>query len=562
MTRFRAAALLALVFLVPTLFSAPATGPQRPRLVLLLVMDQFRQEYLVRHRASFVPGGFNLLLERGAVFSNCHYLYASTLTAPGHTVIATGSYPNASGIIGNEWFDRASGRYTTAERDPAEKLLGAEKASPGASPRWLIGSTLADELRLATGGQGRVISISGKARSAILPGGKGANAAYWFEEDTLYAISSSYYAKDLPGWVKQFNAQNWAEQSSGKPWGPADRPNAEPFTTFPKATDAAERRKLARAVTESPFATDAQFALARAAVENEKLGSGPATDLLALSVSAIDKVGHDFGADSPRTRDTILRADRAIAEFLRFLDSRIGLDHVWIGFSADHGIAPMPEVAQQVRLDAGRVPNQAVVRKIETTLSQVYRASQAGDSGASAGGASNSAAEKWVENYSVPHLYLNQAVIRKRQLDSAEVARRAADAVLELGSFAAVFTRAELAGCRPGPDLLGKVCLSYHQERGGDLYLVFKPFWMYELSDNPKGVAHGTPYSYDTHVPLILFGAPFRAGAYYAPASPADLAVTLAAALGINAPALATGRVLAEALIPQSALRTPHSHAP
>ncbi len=523
--------------------SIGAWAAERPKLVVLLVMDQFRQEYLTRHRASFVPGGFRLLVERGAVFANCHYPYASTLTAPGHAVISTGAYPDAHGIIGNEWFDRAGGRRTTADQDRDEKLLGAEPASPGASPHWLIGSALADELRMATGGRGRVISIAPKARSAILPGGKSANAAYWFDTKTVYALSSTYYMKELPAWVNHFNAQNWAERYAGKPWLPVDNPRGEAFLTFPAAGDAAAREKLSKLVTDSPFLTDVQFAMARLAVENEKLGADGITDLLSLSISATDLVGHDFGADSPRTRDTILRADRSIAEFLRFLDTRVGLANVWIAVSADHGIAPMPEVAHEARLDAGRIANKTVTARIESALSKAYAG--AGD-------------EKWVESYTVPHLYLNQALIRKKQLNPADVARRAGDALMEMGGFAAVFTRRELAGCAPGPELIGKVCRGYHHERGGDLYLVFKPFWMYELSDNPKGTAHGTPWSYDTHVPLIFFGAPFRPGMYYDLASPADLAVTMAAALGINAPALAAGRVQGEALNSNhSPLRTP-----
>lgn len=531
---------LLLLLLVAAGFSAPAAAPERPRLVLLLVMDQFRQEYLTRHRAAFVPGGFNLLLERGAVFANCHYPYATTLTAPSHAVIATGAYPNATGIIGNEWFDRASARYTTCDGDHTEKLLGTVPASPGASPRWLIGSTLADELRLATGGQARVLSISPKGRSAILLSGTSANAAYWFDTKTVHAISSTYYMKELPAWVQQFNAANWAERYAGKPWLPVGNPKGEPFLVFPEAAGPGQRQELAEQIIDSPFAIEIQFALARAAVEKEKLGGGPATDLLALSLSSIDEVGHIFGPDAPRTRDTILRADRALAEFFRFLDGRIGLNKVWIALSADHGIAPLPEVAHKFRLSAGRLSHQTVVQKVESKLNQAY--------GVSPGQPAGGTEEKWVVYYSPPHLYLNQERIRKHQLDGAQVSRRAAEALLELEGIGAVFTRAELAGCRPGTDLPGKICLAYHFERGGDLFVVFQPYWMHELSDHPKGTWHGTHYSYDTHVPLILWGAPFRAGTYYTPASPADLPVTLAAALGINTPPLAVGRILAEAL--------------
>ena len=575
--------LLLLPPLLPLLLvaAAPAQAARReqPRLVLLVVMDQFRQDYWARFGSAFlktarsgaaglkaslpgaggkkagspgasvVSGGLNLLRKGGAVFANCHYRHAVTLTAPGHATLATGASPNAHGIIGNGWFDRARGRYTGTERDPTTKLLGVKSASAGASPRWLIGSTLGDELHRATKGQARVISIAPKAYSAILLGGRRATAAYWLDTKTLHAISSTYYMKELPGWVRRFNRQSWTEQYGGKRWTPVDRPNGKPFRIFPRTTNAAERRRLARAIRYSPFLTEIQFALARAAVQHEGLGRGPTTDLLALSISAIDLVGHVYGPDAAQTRDAILRADRNLAEFLGFLEQRIGLRHVWIALSADHGVAPMPEQARREGLDAGRVSHQEVVQKVETRLRRLYAASPDSSSGA--------ANQKWVVNYSVPHLYLNHALVRKHRLNPAKVAGGAAEALLELPGLAAVFTRAELTGCQPGPELPGKVCLSYHPDRGGDLYLVFKRYWMNELSNIPKATTHGSPYCYDTHVPLILWGRPFRAGTYQAPVAPADLPVTLSAALGIRAPSLATGRVLTEAL--RSETRNPKS---
>ena len=529
--------------LIVLLLGGPLAAAEKPRLIVLVVLDQVREDYMTRHAASFVPGGFRLLRERGAVFTQCSYLHAGTLTAPGHAVIATGTDPMVNGIVGNEWFDRAAGARTTADRDPNQKLLGAVNASPGASPHWLKGSTLADELRLATGSRGRVISIAPKARSAIIPGGHGANAAYWFDKDTGFAISSTYYMAELPAWVHEFNSRDWVEKYAGQPWTPVDNPKGEPFLTFPTASNDGERQKLSRAVDDSAFLTDIQFAFARAAVVNEKLGGDEHPDLLALSLSALDHVGHDFGPDSPRTHDTIFRADRALAEFLQFLDQQIGLNNVWIALTADHGVAPMPEVARGLRLDAGRIANPRVTGRIEEALNRAYPA-------AGHAGGEGDKDDKWVENYSVPNLYLNQKRIQRRGLDPAEVERRAAAALMELRAFTAVFTRSALTGCRPSSELIGKVCRSWSPARSGDLYLVFKPYWMYELLDNSTGTTHGSPWSYDAHVPLVFFGAAFRPGAYHTPASPADLPVTLAAALGISAPAQASGRVLVEALNP------------
>lgn len=540
----RASFFLATLFIFGVLWpvhsAAPApVAPKRPKLILLLIMDQFRQDFLERHRASFVPGGFRLLMDRGAVFENCNYLYSTTLTAPGHTVISTGSYPMNSGIIANGWYDRDSGRATTADRDDSVKLLGAQKDSPGSSPHWLVGSAFADELRLASAGRSRAIAISGKARSAVLPGGRGANAAYWIEANTLHAVSSTYYMKDLPEWVKEFNTRDRVAEFAGTQWKPVDNPKGEAFRTFGQITSTVSRRtagQVGQAVYDSPFVTGIEFALARAAVEHEKLGSGTASDFLSISVSATDFVGHEYGPDSAETRDTILRADRDIAEFLRFLDARIGLANVWVAFSADHGVVPRAEVARDYGLNAGRVADQQVLDKIESALGKAYSPAASG--------------EKWVSFYEFPNVYLNHKLIAARNLDEAEAARRAARALLELPGFAAAFTAADLAGCQPSPELAGKVCRSFYPPRAGDIYLVFKPYWIYELKSAPTGTGHGSPYPYDTHVPLILMGGAFRPGAYYSAASPADIAVTLAAALGINAPVLSTGRALGEALAP------------
>jgi predicted AlkP superfamily pyrophosphatase or phosphodiesterase len=515
-------------------FSSPQGAPGKPRLILLLVMDQFRQDFLDRHRAAFVPGGFRLLIERGAVFANCNYQYATTLTAPGHAVISTGSYPMSNGIIGNDWYDPASGSMTTSDRDSGVKLLGAANDSPGSSPHWLVGSAFGDELRLASNGRSRVLAISVKARAAVLPGGKGANAAYWLDPDTLHAISSTYYMKDLPEWVKQFNARDRVAEYAGKPWKPVDNAKGEAFKTFPQAANAAGRSAVGHQVTDSAFVTDIEFALARAAIEHEKLGAGPATDFLSVSVSATDLVGHIYGPDAPETRDAILRADRAIAALLRFVDVRVGLANVWVVLTADHGVAPRAEVANRFGQQAGRVPDQQVIDKVEQALNAAYPPA--------------AVQEKWVTGYSSPWVFLNHRMIRARELNEAEVARKAAQALLELGGFSAAFTPADLAGCRPAADLLGEVCRGYYAPRAGDVYLVFQPYWIYGMKNAPQGAGHGTPYSYDTHVPLILMGNAFRPGTYYTAASPADIAVTLAVALGINAPALAAGRVLDEAL--------------
>ncbi len=320
----------------------------RPKLILVLVIDQFRYDYLVRFRPQFVERGFNLLLS-GANFVNCRYDYATTATCPGHASLFTGAYPNIHGIIGNDWYDSSRGRKVYCVEDPDTKLVGGT-VGPGFSPRNLVGSTIGDELRIATDFQSKVIAIALKDRASVVPGGHTANAAYWYDAPTGDFVTSTYYMQAPPAWAARFNDAHPAQPYCGKPWQALPGTPGAGGKTLKQfnaeANEPCPDGKFLDWLANTPFMNEIELAFAREAIRNEHLGRGPATDLLAVSLSVNDYVGHAFGPYSAEVADTTIRTDRYLADFFNDLDQLVGLDNVWIALAADHGVAPNPKVHQ------------------------------------------------------------------------------------------------------------------------------------------------------------------------------------------------------------------------
>lgn len=543
MSRLRAAVSLALS-LCSSLCSAQVAAwvvakdaVSRPRLVVLLIVDQFRADYLERFRAEFVPGGFRRLLERGAVFANTQYDYAVTETAPGHATLAAGTTPAYHGIVGNEWWDRGKNRRVSSIEDANYKLVGVESKGPGASPRSLLTTTLGDELRLATSDRARVVGISLKDRSAIMTAGKHPTAAFWINQRAWRAVTSSYYRDKLPDWVVDFNEKFALNKLVGREWRALGAfPGAAPLAVIREAAPTSEQSGVGPDGT--PWANEAVLELARRAIQAYKLGQGPATDFLSVSLSANDYTGHSFGPDSELIHDITLRTDLMLADFLRFLDEQVGPGGFLVAFSSDHGVSPLPEVLREKQIEAGRIRWQDVNEAIETALRKAY------------GSAPD---EKWVDWTDLPNVYLNHQLMEKHKLSAEEVARRAGEAALEVPGMLNFFTASQIeqiACCSRHDMVARRVVNSFFAGRSGDLMLVWKPFYHKALSSG-RGTNHSSPWSYDTRVPLIFVGPGFRPGVYETPATPADLAPTLAAILNINPPAAATGRVLTEALATQ-----------
>src|SRR5450756_1151246 len=373
-----ALAALALPGLIPGAFASAYNA--RPKLVVVIVIDQFRGDYLERYRDQFGDGGFRVFLDRGAYFTDCNYDYANTRTAPGHATLFTGSYTSGHGIVANEWWDPQKKKRVTSVEDDTTTLVGIERSkpapaelgrgTPGASPHNLMSDTLGDELKLATGGKARVFAVSLKDRAAVLPAGFSGDAAYWIDSKSGDWITSTYYRPDLPEWVRNFNGSHRTEKFWNREWKDSDGNTLG--STAPRNGKDGAPAGVYEVVRSTPFANDYQLEFAKELVLYEKLGAGPATDLLVISLSANDILGHQVGPDSPQMRSMALELDRQLAEFFGFLGHQIGMANVWMALSADHGVAPLPEFAKTLRLPAANLDAKALREQINSMLSKKY----------------------------------------------------------------------------------------------------------------------------------------------------------------------------------------------
>jgi hypothetical protein len=518
----------------------------RPKLVVVIVIDQFRGDYLERYRDQFGDSGFRMFLDRGAYFTDCNYDYANTRTAPGHATLFTGSYTSGHGIMANEWWDPQKKKRVTSVEDDTTRLVGigigvdakpaqAElgRGTPGASPHNLMSDTLGDELKLATGGKARVFAISLKDRAAVLPAGFAGDAAYWIDPKNGDWITSTYYRPDLPEWVRNFNGSHPTEGRAQKYWNREwkDRDGNTLGSTAPRKGKDGAPASFYEVVGSTPFANDYQLEFAKELVVYEKLGAGSATDLLVISLSANDILGHLVGPDSAQMRSMALELDRSLAEFFDFLGHQIGMANVWMALSADHGIAPLPEFAKTLRLPAANLDGKALREQINSLLSKKY-------------------AKKadYVLDLDYPVAWLDRDAFAGTvgAKDESAAEDEVGDAMKQLG-FTGYFAKSRLArGDIPPTEIGRRYAHSYSPEGGYYVIGIPAPFQV----GIAKGTDHATPFSYDTHVPLAFYGLAFQPGTYRTHAEPVDLAVTFASLLGINAPTAATGRVLTEALAP------------
>ena len=533
---------LNLLFLTPILSihlwaAAPAGSAYsgHPKLVVIVVIDQFRGDYLDRYRDEFREDGFRMFLDHGAVFANCDYNYANTRTAPGHATLLSGAYSNGHGIMANEWYDpeRKNAKGTlepgtvTSVWDANTKFVGVpDKGEGAASPHNLRATTLGDELKLATQGKSRVFAISLKDRAAILPGGFSANGAFWIEKNSGAWITSDYYETQLPDWVQSFNSSKRIE----KYWN-VERKGAEGHvlrTTSSKRKDG-KPAGFYDAVGSTPFANDYEFEFARELIAQEKLGTGPATDLLVISLSANDILGHQVGPDSPEMHAMALALDSQIAGFFGFLGQQIGLANVWVALSADHGVAPLPSVAKSLRIPAAGFDGEKLKEKINELLSAKL---------------SPGKATAFVKELDYPTTWLDDRAFSAIHVKEADAEHAVGDALIQIG-MQGYFTKSQLsAGAVPNDETGIRYLHSYSPLGGWYVLGVPAPYTI----GGTSGTDHASPYHYDTHVPLAFYGLAFRQGVYRIHAEPVDLAATLASLLGIDAPSHSIGRVLTEGL--------------
>ena len=584
--RFPALALAALCVAVGLLVTSPAQGQRRsasapshgaaprPRLVLLIVVDQFRYDYLTRYGDLFVQKGIGRLLREGASWTEANYDHVPTATAPGHATLMTGAWPSLTGIVENEWYEQETGRRVKAVTDDSTRMLAGKPGEKGYSPRRLLCSTVGDELRLADNDGSKVIGISAKHRSAIMPAGRRANAAYWFSDDTGNMTSSTYYFDQMPDWVTRFNNRRMSDGWFGARWdrllpeseylkraGKDDVPweNQDKILNdtnfFPHVITggaAGPSRIFYKALNYTPFSNDMLVAFAEDAITNEKLGEDNDTDVLSVSFSANDYAGHRFGPNSQEAMDMTLRVDRQIGTLLDFVDTRVGLQNTIVILTADHGASPVPELAALQKLPGRRWRKADMIKLVEDGLKAKY-------------GRPDRPAADYIRTFTNKleteegllnsNFYLNRAALRRDGIDPDECARVVGELAVQMPGAARFFTRTQLENGRisAGDDVGRRVLHGFYAQRSGDVIIVFEPYTsLFDPPDDPldpwASATHGSPYSYDTHVPLIIMGRSFKPGNYAQAATPADLAPTLAHVLNVQAPSCSAGRVLVEAL--------------
>lgn len=501
-----------LVLILLWVCSLPAA--EKPKLVIAIAADQFRYDYLMRFRSEYT-GGLQQLLTKGAVMANANLEHYPTVTAIGHATYLSGAYPSFSGIIGNDWYDRESGKTITSVSDEKRQLVGATGAA--ASPHRLLVSTVGDELKMATGGAARVIGISLKDRSAILPVGRRADGAYWFDNASGHFVTSTWYMQTLPRWVETFNEEEHWRKYANKVWAKTRKlPEAGP--------------KLASAVYNSPFGNELLQMFAEQALRNEKLGQRDTTDLLAISFSSNDAVGHAYGPEAPEVREVTLETDRVLGQLFKTVDKLVGMQNVLVIFTTDHGVAPVPEKLVEAKMPGGRTTTAAVYGKLQGELEKRF-------------GPGN-----WILATAGSSPYLNHALMKERKLDPAQVRQFVADILYETPLVLRVYTREQLlAGSVPTDRFSQRVLRGYNPRRSGDVEVLLEPYWI----RGATVATHGTPYSYDAHIPLIFMGRGIRPGRYHQEVALNDVAPTLSSILEVEIPSGSSGRVLDEILVGQ-----------
>lgn len=526
----------------PVLPAQPkAQAPSRPRLLVLMVVDGLPERQVLAYRDQLAADGLARFLERGAWYSEAYYGHAFTVTAAGHATMLTGAYPHRTGIIANEWRDALTGAPEYCTGDTSASYIG-QKTRPldGTSPKNLKVETVGDVLR-RTDPRAKVIGISGKDRGAILPAGH-AGTAYMYMAQTGQFASSTYYMQQHPAWVNAFNAGKPADRWFKQEWKPLlpaaayerSLPDGQPWygqkgAALPMMmgapSDEAPGPAFYSQLLRSPFADQLTLEFARAAIAGEGLGQDNVPDILTISLSAHDYINHRFSAESRFSQDHLLQLDRLLQDFFRYLDETVGKDNYIAMLTADHGFMPAPEFTAQQGLRSGRINGSLLLTRVNSGLEEEFGAG------------------KWV-SFSGPALLLNRQLMAQARVDPDDVADVTRDLLLEEPGIAAAYTRKELAsGSRFDGPFFSAVQRSWNAEVSGDVQFIVKPYWMFASSS--AVATHGSPYPYDTHVPVLAWGPRWvKAGRVEDRVEVVDIAPTVAGWLGVAVPSASEGKPL------------------
>lgn len=532
---------LTALVLLSGLIAAPSSGRAAadPKLLVVLVVDQMRADYVDRYRHQW-SGGLKQLVGEGAWFRQAAYPYLTTVTCPGHATIATGSFPPRHGVIQNSWWDRERRALVNCTDDAEAPAVsyGAPVAG-GYSITWLRLPTLADEIRAQLPHRPRIVSLSAKPRAAIMMAGRRGDLVLFFDTRQGAWASSAAYGDGLVPFVQEFIARHPVEDDLGQSWtrtlaegqylfadaGLGEAPGRPRTATFPHTLWASTPAGSYELWTKSPFADAYLGRLAAASVESLELGRGPGLDFLHVSFSTLDLVGHEFGPWSHEVQDVLIGLDRTIGALVDALDREIGRDAYIVALTSDHGVSPVPEAASALGLDAGRLQTQEGTMRLEAALTEVFGPG------------------RYVARWHYTDIYFEPGVYDRLRADPAALAV-AIKAIGAVPGVWRVFRGEDLEQGRSHDDPIARAAsLSYYPGRSGDIIIVPKPYWI----GSPAAATHGTLHDYDARVPIVLFGAGIKPGQYLEPVTPADIAPTLAFLAGVTL-ADPDGRVLKEAL--------------
>lgn len=518
---------------------------ERPKLVVGIVVDQMRMEYLYRYNPYFTENGFKKLMNEGFVYTNMHYNYVPTHTAPGHASIYTGTTPVNHGIMGNSWFSRSTNKKMYCTDDINVTSLGdPEKEEEGLmSPKNLQATTVTDELKLATNFRGKVYGVSMKDRGAILPAGHFANRAYWLSNNGNF-ISSTFYGKDFPQWVTDYNKdkkymkyinQGWKlykDESFYKESLADDNPyetmsfNKDKKAIFPYDLKAAYKKDGFKIVKSTPFTSDIIVDFAKELVVKENLGQDEDTDFLAISFSATDIISHSTSPRSMETQDTYLRLDQNLADLLSFLDQKVGKDNYLIFLTSDHSGAENPLYLNDKGYNVASLKGRETEKQLKDFSIQTF-------------------GEDFIETYSTQNVYLKEEAIQKSGKNRAEIITKLVNYIESFPSVKRAYTEEQILNASPTDEHASMIFRGYDKTQNGQIYVLLKPAYMYFIKE---GTTHGSSYTYDTHVPGIFYGWKIPKGVSHKKTYITEIAPTVSQKISITFPNSTSAEVLTEVL--------------
>ena len=523
-----------------------AQWANKPKLVVGIVVDQMRYDYLYKYWDKYSEGGFKRLIKEGFSYENMNYNYVPTATGPGHSTIYSGAPPSVSGIAGNDWYDRKLKKRMYVCDDSTVQKVGGSGGGGKMSAKNLLTTTITDELKLFSNRRSKVIGISLKDRASILPAGHLADAAYWFDSPSGEFVSSTAYLKALPKWVQDWNARKEPDAFLSKTWNTLlpieqyvestadDMPNEQAYSgegnkpvfpyDLPKIRGAKGGYDL---LTKTPFGNTLVADFAKEAILQENMGGHGLTDFLCVSFSSTDIVGHQFGPDAIEVEDVYLRLDQDLKKFLSFLDAKIGKESVLVFLTADHAAAHNPGYLKSIGAPAGYFDSKTMLDSLKQFLAAQYGTSDL------------------FEYYEGQQVYLNTVKIKESKLSKPEVARAIANYLTRFAGVQGTYTSEDLLTGSSLNPMFGKIQLGWYPNRSGDLFIQLQSGW-YDAPEGAKGTTHGSTYQYDTHVPMLWYGWKIKPGKSHESVNITDIAPTVAGMLQIMGPSGSIGKVLTE----------------